>query len=104
MNACKFLQHARSGVFQLSLCQRNRIASFEEPSTSVTVAEITVDWEKCVVCQQITDEVLEWPPNSKWSVGAVDYKTLVDNLLPFINRFFLLSWLQEGQDYVAILL
>ncbi len=55
-----------------------KIAS-QESGTSAAVKE--TDWEKCIVCQQITSEVLKCPADSKRSIDGAGYKTLTENLL-----------------------
>ncbi len=57
-----------------------KIAS-QESGTSAAVKE--TDWEKCIVCQQITSEVLKCPADSKRSIDGAGYKSLTENLLAF---------------------
>lgn len=78
-----------------------RIANPQQPSTAIA-AEKGTDWNKCVICQQITGEVLKCPGDSKRSTDGVGYKNLTDNLLAFKKMDCLptsmFSWLKEGQD------
>lgn len=48
--------------------------------TPAAVAEKDTDWHKCVLCQEITGEVLKCPADSMDGAG---YKALGDNLLAF---------------------
>ena len=79
-----------------------RIANSQQPSTSAAVKDM--DWDKCVVCQQITGEVLKCPAVSKRSIdgSGAGYKTLADNLLAFKKIDCLpssmFSLVKEGQD------
>ena len=79
-----------------------RIADPQQPTTSTAVVEEYTDWDKCVVCQKITDEVLQCPANSKRNTSGAGYKTLADNLLAFKEIDCLpsciASRLREGQD------
>ncbi len=81
-----------------------KIAS-QESGTSAAVKE--TDWEKCIVCQQITSEVLKCPADSKRSIDGAGYKTLTENLLAFKKIDCLFSnkfpWLMEGQDIEEVL-
>ncbi len=84
-----------------------RIANPQQPSSSSAVTEKDTDWDKCVVCQQITSEVLKCPASSKRSLDGAGYKNLADNLLAFkkidclpSNMF---SWLKDDQDIEEIL-
>lgn len=60
-----------------------RIANPQQPRTSATVVERDTDWDKCMLCQKITDEVLHCPASSKRSTDGAGYKTLAENLLAF---------------------
>ena len=79
-----------------------RIANSQQPSTSAAVKDM--DWDKCVLCQQITGEVLKCPAVSKHSIdgSGAGYKTLADNLLAFKKIDCLpssmFSLVKEGQD------
>ena len=52
-----------------------RISNPEQPSTSAAAADVSVandtDWDKCVLCQEATDEVLKSPASSKRSIDGV---------------------------------
>ena len=82
-----------------------RISNPEQPSTSAAAADVSVpndaDWDKCVLCQEATDEVLK-SPASKRSIDGVGYKTLANHLLAFkeINclPLSIVSRLTEGED------
>ena len=78
---------------------RGRITG-QVPCTSA--AEKDTDWEKCVICQQITTEALKFPAASKRSIDGAGYKTLSDNLLAFKEIDFLpynmFPWLKVGED------
>ena len=45
----------------------HRIADPQQPSTST---EKDTDWDKCVICQEITGEVLKCPAGSKRSTDG----------------------------------
>ena len=74
-----------------------RIANPQQPSSSSAVTEDT-DWDKCVICQQITSEVLKCPASSNRSTDGAGYKYLADNLLAFKKIDWLpssmFSWLK----------
>ena len=76
-----------------------RIANPQQPSTAT---EKDTDWNKCVICQQITGELLKCSADSKCTMDGVEYKSLTDNLLAFkkIERLptSMFPWLKEGQD------
>ena len=44
-----------------------------------------IDWKKCIFCQEITTESLQYPAKSKRRDMGAGYKTLCDNLLQFQN-------------------
>ena len=79
-----------------------RIANPQQPNTPAAVAEKDTDWDKCVLCQEITGEVLKCPADSKRSMDGAGYKSLADNLLAFKKIDCLpssiLSRMKEGQD------
>ena len=79
-----------------------RIANPQQPSTSAAAAEKDTDWDKCVICQQVSGEVIKCPAGSKRSTEGAGYKSLADNLFDFkkINCLpsSMFSWLKEGQD------
>ena len=84
-----------------------RIAKPQQPNSLSAVTEKDTDWDKCVVCQQITSEVLKCPASSKRSIDGAGYKNLANNLLAFkkidclpSNMF---SWLKDDQDIEEIL-
>lgn len=76
-----------------------RLANPQQPSSST---EKDTDWDQCVLCQQVTSEVLKCPADSKRSMDGAGYKTLADNLLAFRkidclpSRMF--SWLEEDEN------
>ena len=74
--------------------------TIQEPCTSG--AEKDTDWDKCVICQQITIEALKCPTASKRNIDGAGYRTLADNLLAFKEIDCLPSnmfpWLKDGQD------
>ena len=79
-----------------------RIANPQQPNASAAVAEKDTDWDKCVLCQEITGEVLKYPAGSKCSMDGAGRKTLADNLLAFKKMDCLPSSiffrLKKGQD------
>lgn len=84
----------------------DRVYKIASQESSTSAAEET-HWEKCIVCQQITGEVLKCPADSKRSIDGAGYKTLTENLLAFKKIDCLPSnmfpWLKEGQDIEEIL-
>ena len=57
--------------------------NIQQLCSSGEITEKDLDLEECVVCQQVTGEVLKCPANSKRDRDGVGYKTLVVNLLAF---------------------
>ena len=93
----------RRGGGSVAMAKVYKIANPQQPSASAPVAERDTNWDKCVLCQQeITDEVLQCPANSKRSTSGAGYKTLADNLLAFNEIGWLsssiVSRLMEEQD------
>ncbi len=60
-----------------------RLANPQQLSSSTAAIEKDTDWDKCVLCQEVTSESLKCPADSKRSMDGTGYKTLVDNLLAF---------------------
>ena len=54
----------------------------QEPGTSGTQS-LQTDWQKCILCQKDTAEVLRCPTKSKRGAQGVGYKTITSNLLGF---------------------
>ena len=52
-------ENSCSSVLQFECLVKEKIASLQESSTSVTVTEITIDWEKCVVATTIQNPYAE---------------------------------------------
>ena len=48
----------------------HRIANPQQPCTSAAVAEKDTDWDKCVLCHEITGDVLKCPTGSKHSMDG----------------------------------
>ena len=55
----------------------------QQQSTSDAVVHRVTDWNKCVLCQDITDESLHCPLTSKRGNAGAGYITLADNLQAF---------------------
>ena len=66
MYAYIFMQHANIWCASIGVSCQNR--SFR---SLAHCRDVTIDREKCVVYQQITDEVLRWPANSKWKCNRL---------------------------------
>jgi len=81
-----------------------KIVTPQRPSTSAADAyvEKETDWGKCVLCQELTGEVLISPACSKRSTDGAGYKSLADKLLAFKNLNCLpssmVSRLIEGEN------
>ena len=47
----------------------------------------TIDWDKCIICQKVTSEVLQCPARLKRGVVAIGqgYSTLSSNIIRFIE-------------------
>ena len=54
----------------------------DQPGTS-NVLCLTTNWNKCVLCQEDTPEVLRCPASSKRDAEGVGYKTIADNIKGF---------------------
>ena len=48
----------------------------QQRSTLAAVVEGDTDWDKCMLCHEVTGEVLQCPAGSKRSMGGAGYKTL----------------------------
>lgn len=82
-----------------------KVVDPNEPETSDTLC-LATDWNKCVLCQEDTDEMLKCPSNSARDTDGAGYKTMAEHLLAFdkigcLPRKLKLSQLDDGQGIEA---
>ena len=53
------------------------------PPASFSDSHSSSDWTKCIICQDVTDERLECPADSKRKDAGADYKSFTENLMRF---------------------
>ena len=53
------------------------------PPASFSDSHSSSDWTKCIICQDVTDERLECPADSKRKDAGAGYKPFTENLMRF---------------------
>ena len=82
-----------------------KVVDPDEPSSSGKQCP-TTDWNKCVLCQEDTDEMLTCLYNSARGTDRAGYRTIAEHLVAFdkiscLPRTLKLSQLDEGQGIEA---
>ena len=78
------------------------------PPASFSDSHSSSDWTKCIICQDVTDERLECPADSKRKDAGAGYKSFTENLMRFsdVDDFpvkISLERLDDGDGIEAIL-
>lgn len=60
-----------------------KLVNPQQASLSSKLATENTDWDRCVICQEVTDETLHCPDYSIWITSAAGYTTLAKHLLAF---------------------
>ena len=78
-----------------------------QPATEASDTScLPVDWNKCILCQTDTSEILSCPADSKRITKGAGYKTVAENLQAFekignLRKTINLSLLNEGEGIEA---
>lgn len=88
---------------RVKMAKVHKVVDPHQPAEPNRPTQIPTNWDKCVVCQEITSEILHCPANSKRGTDGAGYKTISDNMSAFsaigcLPKTVNVSHLDDGED------